>query len=82
MSANPGTLRGTPNRTQARPAIPFTSSPSATAPASAIPRPVLETIATSSSDAGASSSLSASRAKQTKRDEVLLAAAVALDFSR
>jgi len=69
MSANPGTLRGTPNRGgQSRGAIPFTS-PAAGA-GSAIPRPVLETANTAASDAGASS-LSASRQKQTKRDEAI-----------
>ncbi|KAK0712681.1 hypothetical protein B0T26DRAFT_856892 [Lasiosphaeria miniovina] len=70
MSANPGTVRGTPGRGQGRGAIPFTNSPSA----SAIPRPVLETTHTSAaSDAGAAaaSSLSASRQKQTKRDEAI-----------
>ncbi|KAK4215550.1 hypothetical protein QBC37DRAFT_312064 [Rhypophila decipiens] len=75
MSANPGTMRGTPNRGQSRAGIPFTNTPTN----SAIPRPVLETanthpgtIGTPSSDAGAaSSSLSASRQKQTKRDEAI-----------
>lgn len=74
MSANPGTMRGTPNRGQGRGAIPFANSPSTTTTTtagSAIPRPVLEsTHATTSSEAGASS-MSASRAKQTKRDEAI-----------
>lgn len=56
MSAT-GTYRGTP---KARGQVPFTNSPSH------IPRPALETNA---SDAG-TSTLSASRQKQTKRDEV------------
>ncbi|KAK0725147.1 mitochondrial ribosomal protein subunit S4 [Lasiosphaeris hirsuta] len=72
MSATPGTLRGTPSRgqNQNRGAIPF-ASPSTT---SAIPRPVLETTAShaapAASEAGASS-MSASRQKQTKRDEAI-----------
>jgi hypothetical protein len=54
-----GTFRGTPkNRGQAQ----YTNSPSA------IPRPALEHVA-SQSDAG-TSTLSASRAKMSKRDEV------------
>ncbi|KAL0939741.1 uncharacterized protein CTRU02_206351 [Colletotrichum truncatum] len=66
MSGN--TLRGTPNRGQARGGIPFNNSPSSTpAAASGIPRPVLETQA-SQSEAGGSG-VSASRQKQTKRDE-------------
>jgi hypothetical protein len=64
MSVNPGTLRGTPNR-QGRGAIPFANSPGP----SGIPRPVLESTPTGTSEAGASS-ISASRQKQTKRDEV------------
>ncbi|GJC91523.1 hypothetical protein ColKHC_00349 [Colletotrichum higginsianum] len=71
MSGN--TLRGTPNRGQARGGIPFTQSPSVTGSAvpgaaSGIPRPVLETQPTQSEVGG--SGLSASRQKQTKRDEV------------
>ncbi|KAJ4291345.1 hypothetical protein N0V88_006353 [Collariella sp. IMI 366227] len=66
MSANPGTVRGGPNRTQGRGAIPFQNP----ATPSGIPRPVLETTATASSDAGVSS-VSASRQKQTKRDEAI-----------
>ncbi|KZL78811.1 ribosomal protein subunit S4 [Colletotrichum tofieldiae] len=71
MSGN--TLRGTPNRGQARGGIPFTQSPSVTGSAvpgasSGIPRPVLETQA-SQSEAGGSG-VSASRQKQTKRDEL------------
>ncbi|KAM7207895.1 hypothetical protein V8F20_001689 [Naviculisporaceae sp. PSN 640] len=68
MSTNPGTMRGTPGRGQGRGNIPFANTPTS----SAIPRPVLETTHTPSSDAGAaSSSLSASRQKQTKRDEAI-----------
>ncbi|KAK1976500.1 hypothetical protein LZ30DRAFT_734478 [Colletotrichum cereale] len=72
MSGN--TLRGTPNRGQARGGIPFTQSPSVTGPAtpsasSGIPRPVLETQATQSEVGG--SGVSASRQKQTKRDEAI-----------
>lgn len=59
-----GTMRGTPNRGQGRGGIPFTNSPAS----SSIPRPVLESTHASSSDAGGSS-LSASRQKQSKRDE-------------
>lgn len=78
MSGN--TLRGTPNRGQARGGIPFTQSPSVTGSAppaavsSGIPRPVLETQATQSEvgggGGGGGSGVSASRQKQTKRDEV------------
>lgn len=68
MSANPGTMRGTPSRNSGRGAIPFATSTPPTN--SAIPRPVLETTHTPTSETGASSSLTASRAKQTKRDEV------------
>lgn len=69
MSGN--TMRGTPGRGQSRGGIPFNNSPST----SAIPRPVLETQDSSKlSDVGApvggGSTLSASRQKQTKRDEV------------
>ena len=67
MSGN--TMRGTPGRGQGRGAIPFTGSPAT----SNIPRPVLETAHSShagtSSEAGGSS-VSASRQKQSKRDEV------------
>ncbi|KAF2500301.1 CBS-domain-containing protein [Lophium mytilinum] len=55
-----GTFKGTP---KARGQVPFTNSPSS------IPRPALETHATQS-DAG-TSTLSASRQKQTKRDEAI-----------
>lgn len=55
-----GTMRGTPNR-QGRGNIPFQNSPVN----SAIPRPVLD-----SQPSETSSSVSASRQKQTKRDEV------------
>lgn len=70
MSGNPGTYRGTPNRGQGRGGIPFANSPGA----SAIPRPVLETTQGASSEAGISS-VSASRQKQSKRDEVCLSLA-------
>ncbi|KEY67934.1 hypothetical protein S7711_02142 [Stachybotrys chartarum IBT 7711] len=60
MSGN--TMRGTPSRNQSRGAIPFTSSPST----SNIPRPVLE-----SQPSEVSSSVSASRQKQSKRDEAI-----------
>jgi hypothetical protein len=65
-SVNPGTLRGAPNRGQARGAIPFAGSPGA----SAIPRPVLESTPTGTTSEAGASSLSTSRQKQTKRDEV------------
>lgn len=54
-------MRGTPNRNQGRGNIPFTNSPAN----SNIPRPVLD-----SQPSEASSSVSASRQKQSKRDEV------------
>ena len=60
-------LRGTPNRGQGRGNIPaFNNSP-----ASNIPRPTLESHGSSAvtSEAGGST-MSASRAKQSKRDEV------------
>ena len=66
MSAAGGTYRGTPNRGQGRGQVPaFESSPSA------IPRPKLESVPGSiiQSDNG-TSTLSASRQKQSKRDEV------------
>ncbi|OIW27010.1 CBS-domain-containing protein [Coniochaeta ligniaria NRRL 30616] len=70
MSGTPGTLRGTPSRGQGRGAIPFTTnSPAATGPSS-IPRPVLET-AHSTTAASEASGMSASRQKQTKRDEAI-----------
>lgn len=59
MSGN--TYRGTPTRNQGRAPAPFGNSPGG----SSIPRPVLET-----TQAETSSSLSASRQKQSKRDEV------------
>ena len=64
MSGN--TLRGTPNRGQGRGAIPFNGSPAT----SSIPRPVLEGHASSMGSEAGASSLSASRQKQSKRDEV------------
>ncbi len=66
MSAAGGTFRGTPNRGQGRGQVPvFENSPSN------IPRPKLESQASSTiqSDNGMST-LSASRQKQSKRDEV------------
>ncbi|CAM1503824.1 Fc.00g014150.m01.CDS01 [Cosmosporella sp. VM-42] len=60
MSGN--TLRGTPTRSQGRGNIPFGNSPGG----SSIPRPVLET-----QPSEASSSVSASRQKQSKRDEAI-----------
>ncbi|KAF5017902.1 hypothetical protein F66182_10131 [Fusarium sp. NRRL 66182] len=70
MSGN--TYRGTPTRNQGRGAIPFTSSPSGGGGAgggagSNIPRPVLEP----SPPTETGSSVSASRQKQTKRDEAI-----------
>lgn len=56
------TLRGTPSRPQGRGALPFTGSPGG----SNIPRPVGE----HTSELGGVSAVSASRQKQTKRDEV------------
>ncbi|KAI4190543.1 MAG: hypothetical protein LQ346_004895 [Caloplaca aetnensis] len=67
MSAAGGTFRGTPGRGQSRPQVPsFENSPSA------IPRPKLESQASSAmqSDNGMST-LSASRQKQSKRDEAI-----------
>lgn len=64
-----GTVRGTPNRGQGRGAIPFANSPAT----SNIPRPVLENTHSSNaaiSEAGGSS-VSASRQKQSKRDEAI-----------
>lgn len=59
-----GTYRGTPNRGGGRGQLPFENSPSS------IPRPKLETTqSTQQSDAG-TSTLSSSRQKQSKRDEV------------
>ncbi|KAL1902230.1 hypothetical protein Sste5346_001206 [Sporothrix stenoceras] len=75
MSGN--TVRGTPNRGQPRGAIPFNNSPAAN---SSIPRPVLDNHSHVGSDAGAppggggggaASSVSASRQKQSKRDEAI-----------
>ncbi|KJZ76774.1 hypothetical protein HIM_03651 [Hirsutella minnesotensis 3608] len=56
-------MRGTPNRNQSRGSIPFANSPAA---GSAIPRPVVET-----QPSETSSSVSASRQKQSKRDEAI-----------
>ncbi|KAM3566834.1 hypothetical protein ARSEF4850_000139 [Beauveria asiatica] len=60
MSGN--TMRGTPNRNQGRGNIPFANSPAA----SGIPRPAGE-----SQPSEAGSSVSASRQKQSKRDEAI-----------
>jgi hypothetical protein len=62
MSSAAGTIRGTPNRGQGRGQVPFTNSPSA------VPRPNNEP-AGGHSEAGGST-VSASRQKQSKRDEV------------
>jgi hypothetical protein len=65
-----GTFRGTPGRGQGRGAMPtFSNSPST----SSIPRPAIESHSSSTpqSDAGGST-MSASRQKQSKRDEVCL----------
>lgn len=66
MSAAGGTFRGTPNRGQNRAQVPtFENSPSN------IPRPKLESHASSAMQSeSAISTLSASRQKQSKRDEV------------
>ncbi|KAF4456904.1 ribosomal subunit s4 [Fusarium albosuccineum] len=60
------THRGTPNRNQARGAIPFGNSPGG----SSIPRPVLEAQPTDTGSS-VSASVSASRQKQSKRDEAI-----------
>ena len=67
--ASSGTMRGTPNRGQGRGQMPAFSN----SPASNIPRPAHDTHAasTAQSDAGGST-MSASRQKQSKRDEVCL----------
>ncbi|KAI9822391.1 MAG: hypothetical protein M1827_000110 [Pycnora praestabilis] len=67
--ASGGTFRGTPNRGQGRGQVPaFANSPSSIP----IPRPTLETnpSSTTQSDAGGST-MSASRQKQSKRDEAI-----------
>jgi len=58
-----GTFRGTPRGGRPQPVSSYTDSPSA------IPRPKLETAQSTASDAGLSN-LTASRQKQSKRDEV------------
>lgn len=63
MSGVGGTYRGTPNRGGGRGQLPFENSPSS------IPRPKLEPSSTQTSEAG-TSTLSSSRQKQSKRDEV------------
>lgn len=63
MSNTPGTLRGaTPKRAQ----VPFESSPST----SSIPRPRVEATNSSMSEMSGHSTISASRQKQSRRDEV------------
>jgi hypothetical protein len=62
MSGVSGTYRGTPNRGGGRGQLPFESP-------SGIPRPKLEPTSAHSSEA-ATSTLSSSRQKQSKRDEV------------
>ena len=66
MSAAGGTFRGTPGRGQGRGQVPaFENSPSN------IPRPKLESQQSSAMQSeNGTSALSASRQKQTKRDEV------------
>ena len=66
MSAAGGTFRGTPNRGQGRGQVPaFENSPSN------IPRPKLESqISSAAQSDNGMSTLSASRQKQSKRDEV------------
>lgn len=61
-----GTMRGTPKNRNQPARAQFVDSPSG------IPRPALETHASHvhGSDVGGASTLSASRAKQSKRDEV------------
>ena len=60
-----GTYRATPNRGQGRGQVPvFENSPSN------IPRPKLETQPSTMQSEGGVSTLSASRQKQSKRDEV------------
>lgn len=62
MSHVSGTIRGTPNR---RGQVPFENSPSG------IPRPKLESVPGGAvSEMSGTSTLSASRQKQSKRDEV------------
>ncbi|KAH8592317.1 hypothetical protein B0O99DRAFT_597363 [Bisporella sp. PMI_857] len=69
--ASSGTMRGTPNRGQGRGQLPaFTNSPAS----SNIPRPAFETHASSASGLQSEtggSTMSASRQKQSKRDEAI-----------
>lgn len=65
MSNVGGTYRATPTRGQGRGQLPFENSP-----ASSIPRPKLDSSTTHQSET-ASSTLSASRQKQSKRDEAI-----------
>lgn len=65
MSATGGTFRGTPSRSGGRGQMPnFENSPSA------IPRPKLEQVTSGLQSEASASTLSASRQKQSKRDEV------------
>ncbi len=70
MSAAGGTFRGTPGRGQGRGQVPVFENPGTNSPSN-IPRPKLESHASSAmqSETG-TSTLSASRQKQSKRDEV------------
>ena len=72
MSTNPGPARNTPSRASNRGGMQYTPNPSASS--SAIPRPVLESNHVSHSTGGSEvgASMSASRQKQSKRDEVCL----------
>jgi hypothetical protein len=69
MSGNPGTMRGTPGRSQGRGTVPFANSPGGGG-SSNIPRPVHETAPAGGTSEVGTSSVSASRQKQSKRDEV------------
>jgi hypothetical protein len=59
-------MRGTPNRGQGRGTVPAFSN----SPASSIPRPALESHASATQSDAGGSTMSASRQKQSKRDEV------------
>lgn len=70
MSAAGGTYRGTPGRGQGRGQIPgFVDSPSNIP----VPRPKLESVASSAQQSDPGSTMNASRVKQSKRDEVRFA---------
>jgi hypothetical protein len=70
--ASSGTMRGTPKGRGTVPA--FTNSPAA----SSIPRPALESHPSGSASEAGGSTMSASRQKQSKRDEVCLTQLLAL----